>query len=147
MINRFIRIFKRFFLRKSRDQLELEHLIKNGLIVGKNTHINAGFMFDSKWPWLISIGDNVTFSSNVTILAHDASTNVVGCHTKLGRVRIGNNVFIGYGSTILCNVKIGDNVVIGAKSVVTHDLEADGVYAAISAWPVSARAISPTSAS
>jgi maltose O-acetyltransferase len=133
MLSRLRRLFKRLILRKSKEQLELEYLIQNGLKIGNNTHINSGFLIDSKWPWLISIGDNVLFSSNVTILAHDASTNIVGCQTKLGRVVIGNNVFVGYGSTILCNVRIGDNVVIGAGSVVSHDLESGGVYAGIPA--------------
>jgi maltose O-acetyltransferase len=71
----------------------------------------------------------VTVSTNVTILAHDASTNVVGAGTKLGRVTIGNNVFIGTGTIILCNTHIGNNVVVGAGSIVTRDLPDDGVYA------------------
>lgn len=111
------------------QQKELEYLITQGLKVGKNFHMNANLVIDSRWPWLISIGDDVTISSNVTILAHDASTNVVKCHTKLGKVEIGNNVFIGMGSIVLCNVHIGDNVVIGAGSVVTHDCPSNGVYA------------------
>lgn len=49
--------------------------------------------------------------------------------TKLGRVSIGNNVFIGTGSIILCDTHIGSNVVVGAGSVVTRDLPDNGVYA------------------
>lgn len=71
----------------------------------------------------------MTISSNVTILTHDASPCKVGCGTKLGRVRIGNNVFIGTRSIVLCNVSIGDNVIVGAGSIVTRDLPSDGVYA------------------
>lgn len=89
----------------------------------------AGTVIDSMWPWLISIGDNVTLSSNVTILAHDASTNIAGCGTKLGTVKIGSNVFIGTGSIVLCNVTIGDNVIIGAGSVVTKNCSSNSVYA------------------
>lgn len=55
--------------------------------------------------------------------------NTVGCGTKLGRVQIGNNVFIGARAIVLCNVKIGDNVIVGAGSVVTHDLKGNNVYA------------------
>jgi len=44
-------------------------------------------------------------------------------------VEIGNNVFIGWESTILRGVKIEDNVIIGANSVVTKDCLANGVYA------------------
>ena len=44
-------------------------------------------------------------------------------------VKIGDNVFIGYGTIVLCNSRIGDNVIVGANSVVTHDLASNGVYA------------------
>lgn len=111
-------------------------LIERGLKVGKNTAINSGFNIDSAWPWLVSIGDNVTISTNVTILAHDASTNIVQQSTKLGRVAIGSNVFVGTRTVILCGVTVGDNVVIGAGSVVTHDLPSDGVYAGVPAKKV-----------
>ena len=52
-----------------------------------------------------------------------------GGGTKLGRVSIGNNVFIGTGTIILCNTHIGNNVVVGAGSIVTHDLPDNAVYA------------------
>ena len=97
--------------------------------VGENFECYSWEGLDGGWPWLISIGDNVTISSNVNILAHDASTCHVGCHTKLGRVSIGNNVFIGAKATVLCNVAIGDNVIVGAGSVVTKNLDSGFVYA------------------
>lgn len=132
-MKRIKQLIQRFIQGKASEQIEMEYLIKNGLKIGKNTHINPGFAIDSAWPWLISIGDDVTISTNVTILAHDASTNIVKCGTKLGRVSIGNNVFIGTGTTILCNVRIGDNVIIGARSLITCDLPANGVYAGVPA--------------
>lgn len=130
-MNRMEILLRRYVFGHTPDQIELTCLMKKGLKIGKNTSINSGFNIDSAWPWLISIGDNVTISTNVTILAHDASTNVVRQSTKLGKVTIGNNIFIGTGTTILCGVTVGDNVVIGAGSVVTHDLPANGVYAGV----------------
>lgn len=118
---------------KSSEQLEMEYLLKHGMKVGKNCHIYSAATIDHGKPYLITIGDDVTISTNVTILTHDASTNVVGCGTKLGKVKIGNNVFIGSGAMILCNTTIGDNVIVGARSVVTHDLSSDGVYAGMPA--------------
>ena len=129
MKQKLINICKRLILRKSKEQIELEYLIDKGLKIGKNCHIYSTSTIDGAWPWLIDIGDNVTISTNVTILAHDASTNVAKCSTKLGRVNIGNNVFIGTGSIVLCNTRIGNNVVVAAGSVVTKDLPDDGVYA------------------
>lgn len=52
-----------------------------------------------------------TADTFVTILSHDASTNIVHCSTKLGRV------------------VTGDNVIVGVGSVVTHDLPGNAVYA------------------
>ena len=92
-------------------------------------NIIADTPIDANWPWLISVGDDVTLSSNVRILAHDASTAKTGVRTKVGIVRIGNNVFIGADSIVLCNTRIGDNVIIGAGSVVTHDIPSNSVYA------------------
>lgn len=62
-------------------------------------------------------------------MTHDASTRPVVGKTKVGKIIIGNNVFIGFGSIILPNCKIGDNVVIGAGSVVTRDIPSNSVAA------------------
>lgn len=130
-------IILKVFFKKSNWDIELEYLLSHGMHLGKNSIINSGCIIDSGWPWLISIGDHVTIAPNVTILAHDASTNIVKCGTKLGKVTIGDNVFIGTRSVILCNTHIGDNVVVGAGSVVTHDLPSNGVYAGTPAVKVS----------
>lgn len=107
----------------------MEYVEEHGFIHGKNFHSYSPYAIDSTWPWLIEVGDNVMISTNVKILAHDASTCYANQKTKLGRVTIGSNVFIGSGSIVLCNTKIGDNVVIGSNSVVTRDLPSNGVYA------------------
>lgn len=127
MIKRILRVFKR------KKETEKEYRLRKGMKVGKNCHIYSWDTIDAGHPRLINIGDDVTISTNVTILTHDASTNVVQCGTKLGRVTIGNNVFIGTRAVILCNIHIGNNVIVGAGSVVTHDLEDNGVYAGVPA--------------
>ena len=50
-------------------------------------------------------------------------------YTKIGRVVIGSNVFIGADTIVLPGVKIGNNVVIGANSTVTHDVPDNSVVA------------------
>ncbi len=45
----------------------------------------------------------------------------------LGKVKIGNNVFIGAGSVVLPNVTIGNDVIIGAGSIVTKDIPSNSV--------------------
>lgn len=65
-------------IRKSfRRQTEMEYLLAHGMKIGNNCHIYSDSTIDHTYPHLISIGNNVTISTNVTILAHDASTNVV----------------------------------------------------------------------
>ncbi len=107
----------------------MRYCYEHGFTSGANFHYNSGYPIDSNFPWLISVGDNVTLASNVRLLAHDASTAKTGVHTKIGIVQIGSNVFIGADSIVLCNTRIGDNVIIGAGSVVTHDIPSNSVYA------------------
>ena len=47
--------------------------------------------------------------------------NHVDDFTK-GATTIGNDVWIGYGATILSGVKIGNGAVVGARAVVTKDI-------------------------
>lgn len=108
---------------------QLEYLKENGLKIGKECYIYSEEGIDALFPFLIEIGDFVTISTNVRILAHDNSTYKQNLHTKIGRVWIGDRVFIGNGTTILPNIRIGNNVVIGANSLVSRDLPSDGVYA------------------
>lgn len=82
---------------------------------GGGTHIDGGHAF------LIEIGNNVTLT-NTTILAHDASTKIPLGKSRIGKVHIGNNVFISWGSIVLPNISIGNNVIIGAGSIVTSDI-------------------------
>ena len=48
-------------------------------------------------------------------------------------VRVGNNVWIGYGACILRGVTIGDNAIVGTSAVVTRDVPANAVVAGIPA--------------
>ncbi len=113
---------KRFLLQTFRGAaLTNEQLRKKGLTVGKNVDIYTS-LIDYEHGYLISIGDNVTIASDVRLLTHDASTKKILGYSKIGRIQIGNNVFIGAQSIILPNVNIGNNVIIGAGSVVTKDI-------------------------
>jgi acetyltransferase-like isoleucine patch superfamily enzyme len=48
-------------------------------------------------------------------------------------VRIGNNVWIGYGACVLRGVTIGDNAIIGTNAVVTKDVPANAVVGGVPA--------------
>lgn len=113
----------RRIINKLRGHMDLESLVKKGLVIGENVFINFGCIIDESFCWLIEIGNDVTLAPNVHILAHDASTKKELGYTKLGGVKIGDNVFIGAGTIILPGVKIGNRVVIGAGSVITKNVQ------------------------
>jgi len=80
-----------------------------------------------------SIADNVTFilggnhfSERVTTYPLNLvfETQPLPWHeSSKGRIVVGNDVWIGYGASILSGVTIGDGAVIGAGSVVTKNVE------------------------
>ena len=110
-----------------RGEYTTERLVSMGMKVGKNFKRLNGVILDPGHCWLIEIGDNVTMAPRVHILCHDASTKQFLGYTKIGRVTIGDNVFIGAESVILPGICIGNNVVIGANSTVTHNVSDNSV--------------------
>jgi len=48
-------------------------------------------------------------------------------------VRVGHNVWIGYGACILRGVSVGDNSIVGTSAVVTQDVPENAVVAGIPA--------------
>lgn len=51
------------------------------------------------------------------------SSKLTKSATSKGPVIIGNDVWIGYGATILSGVTIGDGAIIAARAVVSRDVE------------------------
>lgn len=123
-----MRNYIRELVYRIRGEYTTEELIKMGMQVGDNFKRLKGTILDPSHCWLIEIGDNVTLAPRVHILCHDASTKQFLNYTKIGRVTIGNNVFVGAETVILPNVTVGNNVVIGANSTVTHDVPNNSVY-------------------
>lgn len=103
-------------------EMPIGYLEKRGLKVGKNFTKQQGCFIDPSHCFLIEIGNNVTFSLRVTLLAHDASCKNIVNYTKIGKINIKDNVFVGANVTILPNVTIGENSIIGAGSIVSKDI-------------------------
>lgn len=113
--------------------------------IGNNTYIGGGTHLISINS--ISIGSNVQISWGVTIYDHNGnslnyldrridSKNIYkNYHTrnmlkefnwnnvKSAPIIIEDDVWIGFGATILKGVKIGKGAIVGAQSVVTKDVE------------------------
>lgn len=116
-------------LYRIRGEYTTEKLISMGMKVGRNFGRLNGVILDPSHCWLIQIGDNVTLAPRVHILCHDASTKMHLGYTKVGKVVIGNNVFVGAESVVLPGVKVGNNVIIGANSTVSKDVPDNVVVA------------------
>ena len=114
-----------------------------GIKVGKNfqpiVHPHPWSVPDfGSEPCLIEIGDDVCISFGCTFVTHDGSIDTIrrlhpdkrsDLVSKYGRIKIGNNVFIGCKSTVLPNVTIGNNCIVGACSVVTKDIPDGEIWA------------------
>lgn len=119
---------------KASSQDYVNYLRSNGMVIGNNTVIYSpnNCVIDQTRPWMIEIGDNVSITTGVTILTHGYDWSVFkGMYGDVlgsaGRVKIGNNVFIGMNSTILKGITIGNNVVIGANSLINKDIPDNSV--------------------
>lgn len=123
----------RKLLNKLRGEPNIDKLKKQGMKVGDNFSYGMNCFFDPAHCFLISIGDNVTFSTHIHIVAHDASPIKHIGYAKIGCVNIGNDVFVGANTTILPGVTIGDKTIVGAGSVVVGDCEEKSVYAGVPA--------------
>lgn len=121
---------------KANSNTYIAHLKKIGMDIGEDVVLFRPYNtnIDMQNPHMISIGNHVMITGPSTILSHDYSWCVI--KRKYGYIYgnqrktvIGDNVFIGWGSTILGGTIIGDNVIIGANSVVTGTVESNSVYA------------------
>lgn len=99
-------------------------------------NITVGEYFYSNHNLVINDGAGVTFGDNVFIAPNCCFTTAEHAIDPEMRkegveiakpITVGNNVWIGAGSTILAGVTIGDNTVVGAGSVVTKSLPANVV--------------------
>lgn len=106
-------------LLKSGHTHRINYLRKQGIKIGDDCLIST--MSFSTEPYLIEIGDKVRIAGGTHFITHDGSLKCFQDEIDgeiFGKIKIGNNVFIGSSSIILLNTQIGDNCIIGAGSVV-----------------------------
>jgi len=125
-----IRIIKKLYDYIS-GYLRIKYLSAYGIKIGRDTFISPKAYFDKAKPNMISVGDNCMITRGCMILCH--SDAKMGGKRKLwgnreyGKVKIGNNVFLGVDTVVMPGVTIGDNVIIGAKSLVLKDIPSNCV--------------------
>ena len=129
-----------YFLFLRNPESKAKYLRDSGAKIGKNLYIQKVDQIGTE-PCLVEIGDNVYFSGSETcLLTHDggiSSTYTMGIsprrYDSFGKIKIGNNCFIGIRCIIMKGVTIGDNCIIGAGSVVTKDIPSGSVACGVPA--------------
>jgi carbonic anhydrase/acetyltransferase-like protein (isoleucine patch superfamily) len=102
------------------------------LRVGERCHLGRQTFIDLAGS--VVIGDRVTISMRCMLITH---TNVgdsrCGLATSTCGIEIGDDVYIGAGTTLLPGVKLGPKSIIGAGSVVVHDIAPGAVVVGVPA--------------
>jgi acetyltransferase-like isoleucine patch superfamily enzyme len=93
----------------------------------------------------VSIGRECIIADRVMMIDFDHGVTEVERPIRLQGiykrdVRVGHNVWIGYGACVLRGVTVGDNSVIGTSAVVTRSFPANAVLAGIPAKVLRMRA-------
>ena len=128
--------------------------------LGSNLYLYRDLYLETRNDGNICIGDGAVLSRGVHLVAYAGieigAGSMIGEYASLrdanhrfgdgiaprhsghdaSPIRIGRNVWIGRGSTILPGVSIGDGAVIGANAVVTHDVAAGTVVGGVPARPL-----------
>lgn len=120
-------IYKLIMLKVSDERRNI-YLRKQGIKIGQDCKVHS--MSFSTEPYLIEIGNHARIASGTQFLTHDGAVNCFPGEIDggiFGKIKIGNNVFIGINSIILLNTSIGDNCIIGAGSVVRGQFPDDSV--------------------
>ena len=121
-LNRLMRHLSLSIMRKEDVvRWRVERSRDRGVKIGENCRLFSANFFSE--PWLVELGDNVIVSGDVKFITHDGgvfllANDIPNLCGHYGKIKIGNNCFIGMGAIICQNVQIGDNSIIGAGAVV-----------------------------
>jgi acetyltransferase-like isoleucine patch superfamily enzyme len=117
MLNKLIRFYRRYFY-------SCENYARNiGVKIGANCSINTRHWGTE--PYLIEIGNHTQITSEVWFYTHGGGWVFREKYPDFdffGKIKIGNNVYIGNHALILPGVTIEDNVIVGAGAVVTKSI-------------------------
>lgn len=107
-------------------------LVRWGVKCGKS-FIGQQVIFDSEHPENIEIGDFCAITMRCILLTHYVVPRGSYHDYEYGKIKIGNNVFLGANTVITKSVTIGDNVIVGAGSIVTKDIPSNEIWAGVPA--------------
>jgi acetyltransferase-like isoleucine patch superfamily enzyme len=97
------------------------------------------FTFGSE-PYLVSIGNQVTISHSVDFITHDGAVRVARAEFSgaylYGRIKVGDNCFLGAHSILLPGARVGPASIIGSGAIVTGEIPPGVVAIGAPARPV-----------
>jgi acetyltransferase-like isoleucine patch superfamily enzyme len=100
------------------------------LTIGSGSFFNNGCSISCLGT--VEIGNDTLFGEGVRLYDHNHVFNQAGKLMKnqgfaVGKIKIGNNCWIGSNCVILKDVEIGDNVIIGASCLISTSVPANTV--------------------
>lgn len=107
-----------------------EYARKLGVKIGSGCDI-AKCSFGSE-PFFVEVGDHVQITKGVKFFTHGGAWVLRLKYLDFdcfGRIKIGNNVYIGNNVLIMPGVTVGNDVVIGAGSVLTKSVPSGVIVA------------------
>jgi len=124
---------------------------KNTIDIGRNFYIGR----DSQIETDVKIGDDCILGNRVAFVGrYDHNYQQIGIPTRLASqirdrdynwkginqiTKVGDDVWIGYGSIIMSGIDIGDGSIIAAGSVVIKDVEPYSIYGGVPAKKIADR--------
>jgi acetyltransferase-like isoleucine patch superfamily enzyme len=102
---------------------------EGGLVVGDHSYIGRWTVILAHQSVVIGNDCLIAPGCHITDVNHGiAQGELIRKQSLVSKpVRIGNDVWVGAGCSMLPGVTIGDGAVIGARAVVTHDIPAGAI--------------------
>lgn len=110
---------------------------RSGASIGRNTRISHGCTIDLRSG--LAIGNNVSVSPEVMILAGSHDVHAPRFNDVAGFVTIEDHVWIGARAMVLPGVTLGRGAVVAAGAVVTKNVAPLTIVAGVPAKPVGVR--------
>lgn len=109
-----------------------------GMKVGNDVIFVEAPDFGSE-PFLIEIGNRTKITAGCRFINHDGAMYTIRSMEKFvdarnfGRIKLGENCFVGNNCTFLPGSQMGNNCILGAGSVLNSSMPDNSVYAGVPA--------------
>jgi acetyltransferase-like isoleucine patch superfamily enzyme len=117
----------------------LEIRAPKSISIGTGTVVGFDCILDGRGPGGITIGENVTLSSQAAVWTGQHDYRARDFSSVGAPVKIGDHAWLSFRCTVLPGVTIGEGAVVAAGAVVTKDVPPYAVMAGVPAVQVAER--------